>query len=96
MDNYKQYINKLREVEAKIDYDRMYTQIERKISQKSIFGLPKIGLALASAVAVLFISFVAYFSYTPYVSTDDKTMVAYLFEQEEMNGDPVMNYIFMD
>ena len=58
MDNYKEYINKLKENQSIPDYDQLYTQIEQKIAKKPILPLV---FSLAGAVAVLLVAFTIYF-----------------------------------
>ena len=92
MRSYDEYINKLKKSEFEANYDKMYAQIEDKIEQKA----PRFKLALASAIAVLLISFALFYNYSAYYSEEGELLSSYINEQEEINGNMVFDYIYSE
>jgi len=93
MNNYKEYINKLKGMEVRVDYGQLFAQIENKIAGKSIFGFPRVSFAVAGALAVLLIGFAVYFSG---LSSNDDALMAYVFAPENGSDNVVMAYVFVD
>jgi len=92
MGDYEDYINRLKGVKAELDGRRMYSQIEAKLNRRT----PKVRLVLGGALALLLIGSVIYFNVRPYFFGNQETLADYVFQQNEMNGDQILNYVFMD
>lgn len=98
MDDYNIYLNKLKKVRSDIDYsdidyDYIYTRLEKKIARRPVYRL---GLALGATLAVLLLVFTVYLNYPAGQTNNGETIMAYVFEQENVNGNSVNAYVFGD
>ena len=89
MREYEGFIKKMKEAEGKVDYSQMFSRIEQKIH-----AAPKVRLTLAGALALLLISFIAYFALLSPQPNGDLLM-SYVFEPEEIDG-PLLEYVFYE
>ncbi len=89
MREYEGFIRKMKEYEGRANYDRMFSQIEQKISTA-----PKVRLALAAVLAVLLIGFIAYSGFQSQREGGDLLM-SYVFEREDIDG-PLLDYVFLE
>lgn len=92
MGTYEEYISRLKGVRVALDDSRMYPRIEAKIAGRS----RRIRLALEGALAVLLIGFAIYFNFYPRMPGSEETLTEYVFQQNDLNGDQILNYVFMD
>lgn len=94
MADYNEFVNKLRKIRSNINFDKMYLRIEKRIAGRSLQTFPKLTLALAGALAVFLIAFMFYFNLFGQPADNSKVMMSYVFEDVEVNGSPVMAYVF--
>jgi len=92
MGNYEDYINRLKGAKAELDGGKMYSRIEIKIAGRA----RRNRLLMGGALGLLLIGSVIYFNVRPYLSGGSETLADYVFQQNEMNGDQILNYVFMD
>lgn len=94
MTSYNKYTGKLKGMEFPVHYDQMFERLEENIAKKKI---PRFSLAIASALAVFLIAFSVYYSYpVKQADRNDDTLMAYLFEEENINGNLLTAYVFGD
>ncbi|MFA4967019.1 MAG: hypothetical protein WC624_02220 [Candidatus Margulisiibacteriota bacterium] len=91
MAGYEEYLEKLKDVKAGFDEKKLYSRIESGISRRSY----KPQLAMAGALAVLIFSIFYYNSHF-YTPGDGGTLADYVYQQNEPNSDPVMDYVLAD
>lgn len=87
MINYNEYINELKKARPEIDYDRMYSEIDGRLARRPF----KPALAVAGALAVIFIVFTAYYGLR---AQSDDMLFEYVFDQEEIGGNTLVSYVF--
>jgi len=90
MGEYERYIDRLKKMKVEFNDRKMHSRIETEVNGQA----RRLKLAVEGALALLLISFVLYFNVSPYLFGRSATMSEYVFQQENANGDPVMNYIF--
>lgn len=89
MNDYNEYLNKLKEYQVEADFDGLRHKIDQRVSRKT-FGLR---LALAGAVAVLLLGFTTYFYYPTEQASNEDALMSYVFEHDNTNG-PLTTYVF--
>jgi len=87
MDNYQEYIDRLKQKGQGVDFDLMLSKIESKVNHK-----PKYQLVLATALAFVLLVSVGYYSYMN-SKMDNDLLMSYVFQQEVGDG-PVIEYVF--
>lgn len=90
MDNYKEYINKLKKHEEPVDYNKMYSKIEEKASKNTLFAIsnPRLAFGTITLAIVLSLSFYYY----PFNQSHDKDLLSYILEQD-INGNNHYNLV---
>jgi hypothetical protein len=94
---YERYIEQLKKFRSGIDYERIYSRIEEKAQRSRPFIVPKFSLAAAGALALLIVGSMVYYntlSVRSYVTEDN--VPGYVFEDNGVNGNPVMAYVFSE
>jgi hypothetical protein len=86
MEKYNQYIERLKNHQDKVDYQAMHNRIENKLSKKRFSRL-----TFATAGALALVAVVALFYISP---SSDEGLLDYLSQQEEINGNPIIAYVF--
>ena len=92
MGNYEKYLAQLKEQRISFDSNSLYSQLEIKITRTR---RRKIEFALAGTLAIMLVGF-ALFYYQPADLTGNGVLSDYLTQPSELNGDPVINYIFTE
>ena len=96
MEEYRKYINRLKEYHKDVDYALMYAQIEDKMLRRPSTAAPRLSAAIAGTLILLFIGFFAYFNYFSQPFYISNGLMSYIFEGTETYGNPVMDYVFSD
>jgi hypothetical protein len=91
MGDYEGYISQLKGAVIKFDDGRMQDKIKSRLAGRS----PKLRLALGGALLILLIGSLAYFIGRPYLPSVGN-LEAYVFPQESLNSDLIMNYVMVD
>ena len=92
MGNYERYISSLKSTVPSFDGDKMYSQIQRKISRRSRSG--KI-LWTGASLVLLVCSFFLGNYYSDLTAAE--TLSEYVMGQNGQNGsDQIMSYVFSD
>jgi hypothetical protein len=89
MGDYEGYINRLKAAGSGFDDQKMYSRIKAGIAGRA----RRTRLALGGALALLLVGSVIYFNVLPYFLDDGETLADYVFRQNEINGDQIMNYV---
>lgn len=95
MDELKGYIESLKNWGPEADFGKMYSGVIARSFRPALF-MPS-GLKLSAAFAALFVVIVAgvYFN-SGQSAADDRSPMAYIFEQESPAGNGALSYIFSD
>ncbi len=89
MVSYNEYIDKLKNRKQAVDFNIMFSRVEQKINQR-----PRVQLILATAMVLIVVAFVGYYSYLN-DQANDNLLMSYVFQQDTGDG-PVAEYIFND
>ncbi|MBI5699448.1 hypothetical protein HZC35_03955 [Candidatus Saganbacteria bacterium] len=92
MGDYEEYIDRLKASGPGFDDQKMSSRIKAGITGRARHAR----LALGGALVLLLIGSVIYFNVLPHFFGNGVTLADYVFRQNEMNGDQILNYIFMD
>jgi len=91
MISYENYIDKLKGVEAKTNFDQAFAQV----FHKRVYYYPKLAMAAALTVLVVFFSLFGVQSYYQANNSSDDVLVSYVFESgESSNGAMLVDYVF--
>lgn len=88
---YEEYLNKLKKVDAGFDEGKLYHRIEAAVNHRSY----RAQLVMAGALAVMIFSIFYYNSHFN-MPGDSGTLADYVYQQNEPNSDPVMDYVLAD
>jgi len=89
MISYENYIGKLKESRPKINFDQVFAQV----FHKRIYYFPKLAMAAALTVFVVFLSlFGVQSSYQ--ASKSDDILMSYVFDSDQSSGAVVVDYVF--
>ena len=91
MAGYEEYLSRLKRVDAGFDEKKLYSRIEAGINRRSY----KPQLAMAGALAVLIFS-IFYYNMHFNMPGDGGTLTDYIYQQNDQNSDPVMDYVLTD
>ncbi len=91
MKDYEGLIGRMRDYEGKVDYGRMLSRIEQRISRRRT-GMR---LALAGALTFVFLAFAGYYYYPARQAESGSVLMSYVFEQESVDG-PLLDYVFKE
>ncbi|MFA6548320.1 MAG: hypothetical protein WCT39_00105 [Candidatus Margulisiibacteriota bacterium] len=92
MGTYKAYINQLKEEGTVFDAGKMHARIEAGITRRS----RRTKLAMEGMLAGMLVGLVFYYNFYLYIPNSREAMAEYVFQQENIKDDSVMNYVFMD
>ena len=90
--NYSEFIDRLKAVEVPLDDRMTYSRIEARINRRP----HRANLVLAGALALLFFCFTVYYIGRPYFNGGSITLAEYVFQQNDSNTDPIMDYVLAD
>jgi hypothetical protein len=90
MGDYKEYLSQLKGIETELESDRMYSRIEAGIARESRRRKSSLKIVLA----VLLIGLIAYVNIRPYLNGKAEALADYVYQQEDVGSDPVINYVF--
>ena len=93
MKSYEEFIGQLRASVPKLDYNQMQQGIVQRKAQRSVFLPIQISLMLSSSLAIVFISLALYLNFA---KSSNDLVLNYVMEQEQINGNVIMSYVFDD
>ncbi|MFH1361042.1 MAG: hypothetical protein ABIH69_00070 [bacterium] len=89
--SYDEYISQLKQVSPKINFDQAYASI----FHKRVYYFPKLAIAAALTVLVVFLSLFGVQSYYQAINNRDDVLVSYVFDNSEpASGAVLTDYVF--
>jgi hypothetical protein len=90
MREYEGFIGRIREYQARVDYDQMLSRIEACVSRRKAGAR----LALVGALTLFLMGFIAYFALLS-PQPNGNLLMSYVYEREGIDG-PLLEYVFYD
>jgi len=90
MDRYEKYIQKIKTADVNPDFDNLYSNIMTRAHKPNF----RFDLALCGALAILLMSFGAYYKYNTQSINAADNVAEYVFQQDYPNGNTLAGYVF--
>lgn len=92
MGNYNDYLVQLKGAKPALDDQRLRAGTLTRIADQAA----RKKYVLEGTLAILLLVTAAYFNFRPAFSGDQQLMAEYVYQQNDLNGDQIINYVFND
>jgi hypothetical protein len=92
MEGYEEYLSRLKGRETKFDGDKLYLRIEAGVARQTRRRGVACGALVILLLGLVGLNVFPYF----YGAGKGETLADYLYQQEPVNGDQIINYVYLN